>query len=467
MRSIETIKKQLLRFLYPQQQDAFFKLIDNDGGVIFWKVGAGKTRIALISLYYILRGFAPAPKDFKRAIAIVCRRAAFDDWRNEIATLQFNWDVQEIENVDATKGLKSDTFILISDGKLISQITVATLQRLVTFQQVKGLIIDEGYLFANPKTLRHRAICTVSRRVPTVLLSGSIMSRRDLSQIYGQVAASGKGGLVASSLTRFRSIYQTGIQGAFFAYYPKPGAYKALMEKVAPFTHLYFPHEKEGTIKESIIKVHPTSRQLDYFKELKETFAVEGVVEFNSAATLVIKTQQVSNGWLKGEGEDVIEFPSNKVDRLVALVEELLAAEQRCVIWCAFRYDIDRLFPTLSALKNCNVATFRSGEVFDTAGWHAEKYNVCLATEASGSSVNHFAQVPYGIYFSQDWKWMSLNQSKGRHTRKSSRHQTTYFYYMHTDKSMDARVHYTVKISGASEKSFIKALDVNQWLKDV
>lgn len=451
----------LMPFLHPQQREAFDMLTKSEGGCVFWMMGEGKTRVALAVQYVLTKRTTPV------AVIVVCRRPAFDDWRTEIATLQFDWDVEEVENVDARKALKRDTFVLCSDGKLLNQITVATLQQLVRFQQAKGLIIDEGYLFANPQTIRHKAIRTLSCKVPTVLLSGSIMSRRDLAQVYGQVAAAGKALCVAPSLTRFRTIYQTGIGGAgtFYQWYPKPGAYKALMQKIAPFTHVYFPKKNKAAIKESTLKIQPSPRQLAYFKELKETFAVEGVVEFNSATTLVIKCQQISNGWLKGES-GIIEIPSPKIDRLVALVEELLAAEQRCVIWCAFRYDIDRLFPILSRLKGCNVATFRSGENFDSTGWHANKYNVCLATEASGSSVNHFAQVPYGIYFSQDYKWLSLEQSKGRHTRRSSRHETAYFYFLHTEKSMDARIYHTVQIAGHSEKSFIREMDVQQWLKE-
>lgn len=452
-------ENRLLEYLNSQQREAFHRIVANEGGVVFWKVGKGKTRIGLVSSYAMLPD-SPDP----RAIIVVCRRPAFDDWRAEIATLQFDWAVEEIENVNASKVLKRDTFVLCSDGKLLSQITVATLQQLVRFQQAKGLIIDEGYLFANTKTLRHKAITTLSRKVPTVLLSGSIMPRRDLAAVYGQISAAGKSGRVAQSLTRFRSIYQTGIQGNFFTWYPKPGAYKALMDKIAPFTHVYFPKANAGSIQSSIIKIHPTRNQVGFIKEIKETYAVEGVFQTNSAAEIILKCQQVSNGWLKGE-KGIIEFPSTKIDRCIALVEELLAAGERCVIWCAFRYDIDRLLPTLSRLKDCNVATFRSGEQFDTTGWHAGKYQVCLATEASGSSVNHFAQVPYGIYFSQDYKWMSLQQSQGRHTRESSKHEVTYFYFLHTTGSMDSRIYYTVQTAASSERSFIKQMDVEQWLK--
>lgn len=460
---------KLKSFLYPQQVDAVNKIVAAKGGAAFWKVGKGKTRIGLAAAADLVTfDFADeraATCLENKAIGIIARRAAFDDWRNEIATLQLKYEVEEIENVDASKALQSDTFILISAGKLLSQITVATLQRLVRFQQMKCLIIDEGWLFTNPKSIRHRAVSTVCTKIPTIVLSGTLMPSRDLTQVYGQLAAAGKGKQVAKNLTAFRSEFQIGIdQGGYTSYYPKPGAYAALMERIAPFTHAYFPHENEGAVVSSILKVKPTSAQQSYFTELRETYAVEGVVEFNSAGVLIQKIQQVSNGWLKGEGDRIISFPSTKVDRCKALVEEIIAGGNKVVVWCAFRHDIVRLMDVLQT-HNCNVATFQGGEPFDIKGWNNNEYDICLATEASGSSVNHFAQVPYGIYFSQDWKWRNMEQSQGRHTRKSSRHSRTYFYFLHTDKSMDARVHFTVKTSASSERSFIKALDVNQWLK--
>jgi hypothetical protein len=97
--------------------------------------------------------------------------------------------------------------------------------------------------------------------------------------------------------------------------------------------------------------------------------------------------------------------------------------------------------------------------------WKDKDCRICLATEASGSSVNHFAQVPYAIYFSQDTKWHSLQQSAGRHTRRSSQHTVAYNIFLHTEKFLDAQVYYTVRTSQQSERSFIRQMDVMAWLK--
>ena len=126
-----------------------------------------------------------------------------------------------------------------------------------------------------------------------------------------------------------------------------------------------------------------------------------------------------------------------------------------------------RAFTENTKLALADIATLQGNETFDAVGWHKGKYKICLATEASGSSINHFAQVPYGIYFSQDFKWLNLQQSQGRHDRKSSEHPVCYFTFLHTEKTPDAQVFYTVKGSASSERSFIKQFDIAKWLGEI
>ena len=249
------------------------------------------------------------------------------------------------------------------------------------------------------------------------------------------------------------------------SWYPKPGSYKAIMDAIAPFTYLHMPAAHRVETRSILIKTESLPSQRKLLTELKETAAIEGAFELKNMANIVTKAQQISDGWLKADDGNVKHFESGKVNRLEALVEELLQTEYKMVVWCAFREDINRL-AHLTDLFKVKVATLQSGEVFDSTLWQRASCRICLATEASGSSVNHFAQVPYAIYFSQDFKWHSLQQSAGRHTRRSSLHSVAYNIFLHSDKpSLDAQVYWTVRKSMHSEKSFIQALDVKQWIE--
>lgn len=456
----------LSNLLKPKQQEAFETITrDGKGGIVFSAVGTGKTRIGLLGANDIIN--KASGQAYRGAvILVICRRKAFYDWSVEVEKLGFgqSWDVVELEDVKPNWAFVNRTIILCSHGSLISIVAFATLQSVT----VDTIIIDEGYLFSNPQSKRSKALKKLHYGVPRIVLSGSLMPARDLIQIYGQVAQAGRGLSLAPHATAFRSRFQVGIQEAHYSYYPKPGSYKRVMEAIAPFTFVYFPPASEREIKDSIIRCSLTKQQQMLMAELRSTYAIEGHFELKSAATLIQKAQQISNGWFENERKEIVTFPSGKVDRCVSLVEEILAnPEEKVVIWCAFRHDLVRLKESLEA-SSCvrsGIATLQGGEDFNIKFWQRLTTRICLATEASGSSVNHFGQVAHAIYFSQDFKWLNLQQSKGRTNRTDSKHKTCYYMFLHSDGSLDSRVHYTVRHSQQSEASLIKQMDVMQWLK--
>lgn len=460
--------RRMLTSLDPQieldqsQKDAIEKLSGEAGGLCWMNVGDGKTRVALTVANEVLNN------DGYYIIVCVARRAAFYDWTTEVATLQLPFGVIEAEHVQQEHVFNSRVMVLVSEGKLLTPATIDLLRAIE--DQIGCFIVDEGWLYKNPQSQKHLALRQFTQNHPTIVLSGSVMTAQDLVDIYGQVAISGRQ-KVFGTLTKFRQTYQTGIAaagpGSWARWVPKPGAYKAIMEKIAPFTYLNISDIKRVKTTVQIIKTQMTDKQRDYLKELKETAAIEGKFELTNMGNIITKAQQISNGWLEDDKGGVEYFESGKVDRLCLLVDELLQTTYKMVIWCAFRKDIERLKDEFERRDvKSKIATLQGGEPFDVDLWGWVRCRICLATEASGSSVNHFAQVPYAIYFSQDFKWHSLQQSSGRHTRRSSEHRTAYNIFLHSDKTLDSKVYYTVRASQHSEKSFIRQMDVMQWIKE-
>jgi hypothetical protein len=448
--------------LYDKQQEAFDLLCKENGGVGWMRVGAGKTRVGILAALF-LTNQRNCP-----VILCVCRRSSFyDPWTTEVATLQLNVDVKQIEEFECDHSFKPKrpTLVLISEGKLINKRTINQMLYLVEHEIAGALILDEGWLYKNPKAQKHIAITNFARHLPTILLSGSIMPKRDLVDIYGQITAAGRGPTLARSLTDFRAKYQMGISGNFFAWYPKPGAYMEIMQKVRPYTYIYFPKDHERKIHETVKKIPLTAEQKDYIEQLKHYAEIESEkvnFQLNSMSAVIIKAQQISDGWVRSPDGTIDYVDSNKIDVCVDMVEDIIAGGERVVVWCAFREDIRRLMPYME--KIAPVATLQSGDRFNLELWNINQPVIALATEASGTSINHFAQVPYGIYFSQDWKWRSLEQSQGRHTRHNSQHETAYFTFLHCDRSLDARVYGTVRSAQSSEKSFLKKMEILDWI---
>jgi hypothetical protein len=442
--------------LYQQQSDALKKITRERGGVAWMRVGTGKTRVGLLSAVEL----APIKP---HVIVAIARREAFNDFRNEIATLQLPHAVIEVEDIPHGFEFATRTICLVSEGMVLNEAINGVVTFLRDSNQIGAFIIDEAYLFKNPVAQKHKRICQWSEGIPSIVLSGSIMTARNLLDIYGQVELSGHGKKLAKGVSHFREQFMMGMSGQHVEWYPKQGAYKEIMSKIEPFTYVYMPRNSERTIHQTILKVQPTEQQLSYFRELKAYAGIEGKFELTNMANIATKAQQISDGFLKGEG-GIEYFVSPKVDRCMALIKEIVESGERVVVWCAFREDIKRLYDV------CNIAPFatlQSGEPFKIDWWKSGKPRICLATEASGTSVNHFAQVPYGIYFSQDTKWLSLQQSQGRHDRKSSEHDTCYFTFLQTEKSLDAKVYGIARASQSVEGGFIRQLDVLQWLREV
>jgi hypothetical protein len=443
--------------LYQQQVDAYQKITRERGGVVWMRVGTGKTRVGLLSAIELA---LTSP----HVIVAIARREAFDDFRNEVATLQLPYAVIKVEDIPHGFEFAIRTICLVSEGMVLNEAINGVVTFLRDSNQIAAFIIDEAYLFKNPTAQKHKRICKWRYGIPSVVLSGSIMTARNLLDIYGQVELSGHGLRLAKGPSHFREQFMMGVKGHHFDWYPKQGSYQEIMQKIEPFTYVYMPRKSERVIRESILKVRPTEQQLEYFEELKKTAAIEGKFELTNMASIAIKAQQISDGWIKDADGKFDHIESTKVNRCIALCREIVESGARVVVWCAFREDIQRLRVAMSEIAP--IATMQSGQPFKIDWWKSEKPKICIATEASGSSVNHFGQVPYGIYFSQDTKWLSLQQSQGRHDRHDSLHDTCYFTFLHTDKSLDAQVYYVVRASQSVEGGFIRQLDVLQWIRE-
>jgi hypothetical protein len=441
------------------QRDALDVITQAHGGIVWMNVGDGKTRVALY-------GVATLQREGQPVVVVVARPASFYDWEQEVATLQLPFTVRRIEDVPMNAVFTKPTILLVSSGMITNGVVQDMLRTLHLSRQWGCFVIDEGWLYKNPQSERSKAVRKWSELGhATILLSGSVMTAKDITDIYGQVAAAGRAKALGRTLTKFRETYMTGINDfGRYSWYPKPGAYRDMMQAIAQFTAIHMPDVRNRQLVERIIKCPLTEQQHAMLKELKETAALEGKFELKNMANIVQKAQQISSGWLY-LGENLVEeFDSPKVNRTLALADEILKEpDARVVIWCAYRHDIERLRELMETL--CNVAILQGGEAFDHELWQHKDTRICLATEASGSSFNHFAQVPYGIYFSQNYRWLDLQQSQGRHTRRSSLHEKAHFFFMHSEKpALDAQVHYVVKSAVSSEQSFLRQMDLKRWL---
>lgn len=436
----------LLELASPEQKRALtrMELTDVNVFIAWWKMGTGKTRLALLAF---------ALSNFSHAI-IVTRRVAFYDWIQEVNLCKLNFTIflNSFETKNCKQlGRKDKTILLLSGGDLKN----------IPDNYPKGemLIVDELYLFSNPKAKRSKLLRNLSLFCSARIgLSGTIMPAQDNFTIFGQLMALNAHRLLARNATEFRSRFQIAMQTGFGRMYMnRPGSKDEISKLLSAVVDLNFP-ETQPLVRQ-IVKVTKTPKQKKAIDELKKYYEFDGK-EFEYATQIVHAVNGISNGWWLKEDGSLEYLECGKFDKLEALLDELTAEGQKVVVWCAYHNDIQRI---ASKTKH-SYLEFTGKNNFDIDKWNKDKANIVLATEANGASVNHFAQVKYAIYYSINWFLLDLEQSMMRHERKSSQHGGAHFYFLQTAGTYDARTYQLVNEAKLKEKELISTLVVDKNL---
>lgn len=450
--------------LFPKQLKTATRLYRKGGGVIWWRVGTGKTRVA-----YAWFAMIAKPCEILPRFIVVCRREAFADWTNELKKMDLPWRTWVVDK-------ESDIYDVRTTKPLVYLVSHGMLAKLMEYfvgysAMVRGVAFDEGFLYKNPQTKHCKAANRLSDAIgKAIVLSGSVMTARDLTDIYGQLYCINRHQSIARTLTEFRSrfLYRFQINpnasSQAVAWRAAKGAGERITRLIKPLSSFYFPTNDQRKVVTDIRTITPTTDQLRAFRELKEFYelSLQGRrIELKNAPSVIIKCQQISDGFVNLDGEH-ISFTSSKMDWLVSKVMELLAYGERVVIWTAFRYTVQMILQRLQKLK-VKAYGMTGGNHFDIQGWVRDG-QCAVATVSSGSSVNHFKDVAYAIYYSHSFRWLDMQQSRGRTNRTGSAHQTCFYYHLHTQGSLDTFVYQTVMGSQRAETEIIQQA-VNSWLQ--
>jgi len=405
-------------------------------GIVWWKIGEGKTRIALCWAAKLLKDEPPPCR-----VLIVCSPDAIRQWKDEAVLCPW---------------IDSSCLDFLSYGMLTSESTQWLINRMLIEKKIKAVIVDELWLFKNVKAKRTQAISRLTHMLPALGLSGSMVTARNIEDIYGQAFAVGLNNVIAKSLTDFRTQYCISFKSfGGLAYTARKGALEQILQKLAPYVDAYFPPPaREAKFLAQTVDPTPQQKTLiesltnDYFAELDS-----GELEIKNSAVLINKIQQVSDGIIiDGQGNHSL-VQSSKFDRTLDLCNDLFNAGERVIIWCAFKASLDQIVKALGK----EATSLSSHTTFDFAGWKRGNYKACVATVGSGASLNDFANVQYAIIYSVPFNYRALQQALGRTDRKTSTHSIAYYYLMQTADTMDKEIYSALKITQYVEETVISA----------
>lgn len=421
----------MLNLLNDEQTKAVNKLAGAGRGICWWKIGTGKTRIALAWASLNCT-------DNNRAKAlVVCSPTSFRQWMDEA-------------NLCAFTRIK-----FLSYGKLQIQESADRVINLIQNDpSLTCMIIDELWLYKNVHSTRTQNINHLSTLLPAIGLSGSMVTARNIEDLYGQAYAVNIHGLLAHSLTKFRSEFCVSAENyGGLKFFAKAGGVETIQRRLAPYVDIHFP---KSEIKTETIPttVNPTSQQDKHLADVKKeyyTILESGELEIKNAAVLISKIQQISDGAVIDSKGTVSRMESNKLERTIELCHQLSDAGERVLIWTAFKASLDLISKRLGK----EATTLSSHTKFDYAGWHKGRYKYCIATIGSGSSLNDFSNVQYAIVYSAPYNHRAVQQAFGRTNRTGSRHRVAYYYMMQTDQTVDESVYQNLKFTSDIEQSII------------
>jgi hypothetical protein len=436
--------------LSTEQVEAVNHLATKRQGIVWHKIGLGKTRVALA---WILA------KGLSRPL-VVCSPLAFRQWMDEIELIGLILEVVP----------KFFSYGLLSTEKGFRRVN-----DLLERYNCDCVILDELWLYKNPRSKRSIMAGKFAAVYPVLGLSGSMITARNIEDLFGQASAVGIGGMIANSLTNFREqfcIELTNYAG-FIERVPKKGAVEIIQGRLKDNIHVCFPKETKE-IRNIPVNVDPSAEQLKYRKELiKEYYLkVKDIedeqlrfeLEVKNGAALLVKLQEVSDGFLRDNEGNYLSIKSNKLQKLLELISEFLDAGERVLVWVAFKQTIKQLL----AASKFPAVVLSGDDQFDSGKWSRGEAKVCYATIGSGASLNDFANTRYAVIYSSSFSSRGFEQAKGRTNRKSSAHSICYYYEFQTLDFPDSKVLKMLKEAAEMQDYVIQTTReiVEEWLKE-
>jgi len=433
---LQNLKFYLDKKLTEEQKEAVSLLYGSLRGICWWKVGEGKTRVAIEWMLQVRNMLQE-----KAEPLIVCGPQSFRQWQDEIALV-------EMESV------LIPTFF--SSGILSTKKGAEELSRIITRNRVNMVVIDELWMYKNVRSERSKVIWQLAKMYPTIGLSGSMMTARSIEDLYGQAKAVGLGDKLAKGLTDFRQQYTIELQNykGYVERYPKRHALEQIQDRLKGNIHVWFPKEIRE-IKDIVVNVDPTAQQTKIRRQLAKEYYLqhgETIINVKNGAALVGKLQQVSDGFLYDSEGGSISVQSNKLHKLIGICSEFIDGGERVVVWFAFRQSIQEAL----ALSKYPVVVLFGDAKFDYEAWHKGKAQVCYATVGSGSSLNDFKDVRYAVIYSSSYSHRAIQQARGRTNRKDSAHTCCYYYYLQSIGFPDEDVYAMLDESKSAEDLTIK-----------
>lgn len=445
---------------YDYQRTATKWILDNPRCGLFLDMGLGKTVSTLTAIQEMADNC-----EIGRALVIAPKKVAETTWSTEAA----KWDHLCGMRVSKVMGTERQRKVALQED---ADVYVIGRDNFVWLAGLYGgvlpfdvIVIDELTSFKNSKSQRFKAMKIATKSAARVIGLTGTPAPNGLIDLWAQMYCIDMGQRLGTSVTRYRETYfETHRWNNIVVRCDvKKGCDDIIHDKISDIClsmqardYLQLPEMMVHTVK---VEMSPAVKR-DY-----ERFEREKVLEFkeqhdgepanvlaNSAAGLMNKLAQYSNGAVYDEAHEVHEIHSEKLDRLAEIVEA--ANGSSVLVFYQFKHDIDRI---RRRLKGYRVEVYRDER--QLLDWNAGRIDVLLAHPASTAyGLNMQQGGHYIAWFGTGWDLELFQQANARLHRQGQTHPVT-VYKLVGAGTVDERASESLEGKKAKQQSLLDGLN--------
>ena len=330
-----------------------------------------------------------------------------------------------------------------------------------------GLIIDESHFVKNYRSQRWKAVNKLGSMQgckARLLLSGTPISKQ-LEDEWAQFRIADPDIIGIKYVTHFRNEYciMGGFQGKEFK---GPRNLKKYRRKTSSFIFRATKSQLEGLPEQVYQRWHfsMSPGQKETYHTMRKKLIVDlkngRIVESPHVAAALMKLQQISNGFVQPTlNLDDVKVGIDKIDpvelvaakdnpRLVALkqlLETFGDTNPPVIIWCRFRWDVEKIVSELDRTRGTRPLYGGLGEserINNIQDWISGKIQLLVATPGTGGTGLNL-QVGgccHAIYYSNSEHYTHRIQSENRIHRIGSIGEQTFYWDLVARGSRDMAI---------------------------
>ena len=405
----------------------------------FMEMGTGKTKVAIDNAAYL---YQAQKIDY---VFVIAPNSVYQNWKKEIdihcpeETNIYIWKVSK------DKTFKMDpnklTFVLMNVEALSHSSGKKWLESKLQKHGMRSMIIlDESTSIKNLKASRTKAIIKIGQLARFKrILTGSPITKSPLD-LFSQCAFLDKKLLGYENFTVFKSKYAVMYsieRGGYSIQIPK--YYVNLEELEFKLKNFSYRVRKKDCLDlpekmyvQRYVDMPEEQRQAyDRLKITAMTIMQDEEVSYNNKLTELLKLQQVTNGFVKTDEGNIVDFKTNaKLKELMSIIEE---TQDKCIIWANYVHNIESIKSKLAETYGTDsvVSIYGKDSVEDRNQavenfQNKDEYRFLVGNPTVGGYGLTLTAAKYVIYFSNSYNLEVRQQSEDRAHRIGQKSQVTY-----------------------------------------